>query len=552
MLLHIHIRNYAIISEADLTFSTHFSIITGETGAGKSILLGALGLLVGNRADYGVLSDPEQKCVVEGKFDIARFGFQALFAEEDVDYEPVTLIRREVLPGGKSRAFVNDTPVSLAFLKKLGEKLVDIHSQHQTLSLRDEDYQLEMLDGFAENTAALQQYRQTYQYWKALEKEIHMLEEGETRQNQEIEFKQYLFNELAEAGLEPGELTRCEDELKILGHADEIKAQLTLSINAFNEGDESILNQLNSIKSSLSRLATVGGEMEEVYNRLQQSLEELKDLERSMVRLENATENDPERLALVSARVDVLQQLLQKHKVQSVEDLIAIREQLETELLAYSHSGERLEQLRKEAEQKQADVRSQAHQISQVRQQAAGVLGKSIHALLAELEMPEAVFEITVEALPEPNIQGMNTVFFRFSANKGLPPQDLGKIASGGEISRLMLALKSVVSSKKNLPTIIFDEIDTGVSGLVADKVGNALAKMAARIQVIAITHLPQIAGKGDFHLKVMKDHGGSRTQSVILKLAPDERVDELAKMLSGAEVTPEARENARVLLGMK
>ena len=550
MITSLYIRNYALIQEQHVDLKEGLTIITGETGAGKSILLGALGLIVGQRADTKVLRDPEGKCIVEGTFALDRYNLRSFFEKRDLDFDPMTTIRREITPYGKSRAFVNDTPVSLQVLKELGLRLIDIHSQHQTLTLNSSGYRFQVVDAYAGLLEKVRDYRKQYQTFKDLENKLEDLKEQERRANLDRDYYEYQWNELEEASLKAGELSELEQKVETFEHAIEIKNKLSGVIEGLSGSDENLLSGLLQIRQQVDEAGRYHPGLGELGERLKSTFIELEDIS---AELENAQEEislDPEKAQEYTDRLDQINQLLQKHRVSSVEELITISGEIQDKLSKISSLAEEIGQLEAEISQQRNNLELLATKISGKRRKSAVLLEKEVREMLKSLAMPDARLNISFSATEELTPQGKDQLAFLFTANKGGQPQELSKVASGGELSRLMLTFKSILSRMTALPAIVFDEIDTGVSGDVADKMGNILKSMATEMQVISITHLPQIAGKGDHHFKVYKLIKKERTESLLQPLGPEDRLEEIAKMLSGKELTPAALENARELLG--
>ena len=547
----LYIKNYALIDELEIRFSGHFTIITGETGAGKSILLGALGLVAGNRADTQVLQDSEAKCVVEGEFVIKGLNLQAFFEEQDLDYDDTCLIRREILPNGKSRAFVNDTPVNISVLKAIGEKLIDIHSQHETLLLKDSLFQLDVVDAYAGTQSALRSYRVAFTGYRSSLRELARLKEEESRMKSELDFFRFQFDELEKAALRPNEKEELETELNKITHAEELKSALSQALGEMESDESGLVSRLVMIRNLLSKVAGISPGLASLSDRVQAAHIEMKDIASTLEEQAEQAEFDPQRQREVEERLDIIYTLEKKHRVHGTAELLRMKDEFETKIQEAGSVDEAIFRLESGIQLELGKLQSLADELHREREKAAAPLQKDILATLRVLGMPDASVEIRPELKADFGDYGKDEIRFLFSANKGVPPQELGKIASGGEISRFMLAVKAITSERKNLPTIIFDEIDTGVSGNIADKLGVVLRKMGAHQQVIAITHLPQIASKGDEHWKVAKKEKKGKVVSAIVQLTSEQRVQELAMMLSGEEVTREAMENARVLLGM-
>jgi len=551
MLQKLSIRNYALINELEISFSKGLTIITGETGAGKSILLGALALLLGNRADSASLSDKTKKCIVEGEFDVSSYKLEKFFIEHDLDFESKTTIRREISPEGKSRAFINDTPVNLAALKELGSRLIDIHSQHETLTLNNSSFQLMVVDSFAASGKLLASFRSDYNFYSVQADKLRLLKEQESKSKADLDYYQFLFNELNEAALKAGEQQELEKELEILNNSEEIKTALA-SASAMLDGDEnSLLSGITSVLSALQNAAKIFPEAGDVLNRVKSVSIELKDISSELDSLQLNVQFSPERIEIINDRLDLIYKLEQKHRVNSVEELIVVYNDIDSKLTGISSLEEEIQKLEKSVALLRIELFKKAAEISTLRKKAIPGIEKSIQKMLSDVGMKHAVLKVDLKPVPggEIRVTGYDQVQLLFSANKGIDYRELDKVASGGELSRLMLCIKALIAKHADLPTIIFDEIDTGVSGEIAHKVGNIVKDISKERQVIAITHLPQMAGKGEEHLFVYKETGPKITSTRIRKLSTPERVDEIAKMLSGEQPTKAAIENARELL---
>ncbi|MCW3101944.1 MAG: repair protein RecN [Bacteroidetes bacterium] len=549
MLKHLSVQNYALIDKLDVGLTDGLTIITGETGAGKSILLGALGLIAGSRADTQSLQDKTKKCIIEAAFGIKEYALEDFFKEHELDYEAVTTIRREINPEGKSRAFINDTPVTLNQLKELGERLIDIHSQHQTLSLNGTDFQLSVVDAFAKHDTLLEEYKQDFRSFKSLEKQLAELIEKEAQAKKDLDYFQFQFNELEDAGLKAGEQTGMEQELETLNNAEEIKSSLSKAAHSLNGGELNLLSSLGEIKALLNSMAKFKPEIAELSSRVNSTYIELKDIANEIESIEQEVVYDPKQIEILNDRLDAIYRLQQKHQVKTVEELITIKEEISNKLLDFSSLENEIEKTRAALDKLHKTLSAKAKTISENRKKVIPKIEKEIASLLASLSMPNAQLKISQSALETFSLSGSDKINFLFSANKGSDFKELNKVASGGELSRLMLSIKSLIAQLTALPTIIFDEIDTGVSGDVADKVGTIMNAMAAKMQVITITHLPQIASKGQSHLFVYKEDKNNKTYSNIKKLDADERIQEVAKMLSTGTPTAAAINNAKELL---
>lgn len=549
MLLKLSVRNYALIRTLDIEFENGLTIITGETGAGKSILLGALSLILGTRADTGVLLDKSEKCIVEGSFRVDDYDLESFFENYGLDYETTSILRREINPAGKSRAFINDTPVTINVLKELGDRLIDIHSQHQTLMLNNNLFQLNLIDSFAGTTARKTEYRTVYNNYLKLRKEYREEKELADRNKADLEYHQFQLTQLDEANLKPDEQPELEKEQEMLEHAGDIRLALGQSAELFTKDGISVMGMLREIKTNLSRIKSFLPDGESLYSRCESSYIELDDLSAEIDRLASTIEDDPARLSFVSDRLDTIYSLMQKHRVNDLKELIARREELRELVKSISTAGERLEELSVKMEKEHSALQKIADDISQKRTGVLPEIEKKVTELLKQLGMPNARFRVVLTRLPDFSPSGIDQADLLFSANRQVAPENLAKTASGGELSRVMLSLKSLLTKYNNLPTIIFDEIDSGVSGEVADKVGQILAGMGKYMQVVNITHLPQVASRGARHYHVYKDDDRDATLTRVKLLSPEERIMEVARLLSGSEVTEAAIRNARELL---
>lgn len=549
MLQTLHIENYALIRETDIRFGGGFVAITGETGAGKSIMLGALGLLLGQRADAAVLAEKERKCVVEAVFDVSGLALEPLFREADVDYDDRLILRREILPSAKSRAFVNDTPVQLPFLKQLGARIIDIHSQHQTLTLADSSYRMELLDTLAGGRERAA-YAEAFGRYASLKRDLEELTSAEARNRKEQDYLQFQFDELAEARLADDEQQALEEESQLLAHAEAVREGLaTAAAMLDDDTEQSVLARLRQAKAALAHVAEYHKEAADLLARVDSSLIELDDVDNTLLSAADGVTYSPERQQEVDERLALLYRLEKKHGVDDVAGLIAIRDELDVKLQAIATLDDRIKEQMEQVDKAFAEVQKAADRLSAARGKAAELLSKGILPTLHELGMPEARFVVELSPTATYGPNGHDAVAFLFNANRGGELRDLGKVASGGELSRLMLAVKSMHTSRSLLPTIIFDEIDTGVSGDIAGAVGRIMCRMAQSMQVVAITHLPQIAAKAQQHMKVFKVTDDKRTVSCIKELATDERVTEVAVMLSSDPPTKAALQTAKELM---
>jgi DNA repair protein RecN (Recombination protein N) len=549
MLISLKISNYALIEELHMNPDSSFTIITGETGAGKSILLGALGLILGQRADLNALKDPSKKCIIEAHFQVENYNLQSIFEAFDLDYEALTIIRREITPNGKSRAFVNDTPVNLSQLKDLGEHLVDIHSQHHTISLNDNSFQLKVVDALAENKSNLIDYKKEYSTYKKLKKQLNEKEQSINQAKTEESFLQFQFDELDQLQLKEKEDEELEAEQDALEHVEDTKLQMSNALHLLKEQDESAIESLRAVKSALSEASKHNKIAEELLVRFKSVFIELEDIVDELDQENEELIYDPERLEFIRARLSSLYNLQKKHHFGSVAELIQLKNELEQKLLEISNFDDDVDQLKKSLSTSESRLKEKAENLTKNRKAAQPKLEAEVKSILDRLGMQNAVLTLEFETLSHYSENGAEEVKFLFTANKGLEKRELSKVASGGELSRLMLAIKSILARKEKMPTIIFDEIDTGVSGEIADKVGEILKSMSQELQIISITHLPQMAAKGNSHLKVYKEDIDGETRSFIKVLNQEQRVEELAKMLSGSKTTTAAIDNAKALL---
>lgn len=551
MLKRLAISNYALIDNLDISFSNTLNILTGETGAGKSIILGALSLILGQRAEGKYFFNQQKKCVIEGTFLVKSFHLNDFFKENDLDYEQETVLRREISSDGKSRAFINDTPVNLATLKKLGEQLIDIHSQHATLEINNEDFQLLVIDTIADNRAILENYNSTYKGYRQAQTKLKELISQSEQSKSDLDYFQFQFDELEKANLSEDEQAQLEQEQDALTHAEEIKRSLILAIGILNEQDSAVITKLKEAATSLGNAERYDPEIKDLHERLNSSLIEVKDILSEIERIEQHSSVDESRLEEVNQRLDLLYTLQKKHRVSSNLELITLRNQLTDKLNSILFADEDIEKLRQELDDIYLKLLDFSEQVHQSRMASIPHVEQTVKATLHEVGMPNAVLQISNERLPEGKFElnGTDQIKFLFTANKGQVPLPMSKVASGGELSRLMLSIKSLIAVHTALPTIIFDEIDTGISGEVALKVGSIMEKLSENMQVIAITHLPQIAARGNAHYTVYKDEHSDTTHTNIRQISSDERVMELAKMLSGNNPGESAILNARELL---
>ena len=551
MLRSLYIQNYALIEKLDITFERGFSVITGETGAGKSIILGAIGLLLGQRADVKAIRLGASKCVIEAQFDISAYGMQAFFEENDLEYDAECILRRDVYASGKSRAFINDTPVSLAQMKELGEQLIDVHSQHQNLLLNTEGFQLNVLDLLAHDEADLQTYQTLYKDWRQAERDLEKLKAEAEKNREDEDYLRFQLEQLEEAQLTSGEQDELEEEAEMLAHAEDIKAGLYEAGQTLNADEGGMLGLLRDCQNNMSNLREVYAPAGELAERLDSVYIELKDIAREIEDREETIEFNPERLNTVNERLNLLYTLEQKHRVDTVDELLALQESYAAKLAGITSSDEDIERLQERCVDLFKQVEAQAGVLTEARKRAAQEVERQMASRLIPLGMPNVRFQVEMGVRKEPGIHGMDTVNFLFSANKNGVLQNISSVASGGEIARVMLSVKAMIAGAVKLPTIVFDEIDTGVSGEIADRMADIMQEMGDNDrQVISITHLPQIAARGRVHYKVYKQDNEKETNSHIRRLTDEERVEEIAHMLSGATLTDAALNNARALLG--
>ena len=549
MLKQLHINNYALIDELNVSFESGFNVITGETGAGKSILLGALGFALGDRADTNVLYDKEKKCVVEAQFVLTDETLKPLFEENDLDFETECIFRRELNPQKKSRAFINDTPVASQTMKEIGNQLVDIHSQHDSLLLTDADFQLKLLDEIAQNSELLAEYQSEYSHYNALKRKLNELKEVATKNTAENDYLKFQLDELDKADLKEGEYADIEQTLNVMENAEEIKTLLVTANGLLDNSENAILGQVNELTSTLQRMKHLLPDTEELSGRIENLKVELKDIAYDLRRKEDETQFDEGQLQSLQERYDLLNRLMMKHHLNDFEALISLRDSLKERVNAFENIDETIAKAEKELKESEKKLSKLSLTLHNKRCQAASAFGEKVTALVQQLAMPFAQFQVNVETQNSFSSNGSDEIRFLFSANKGIAVDDLRRVASGGELSRLMLSIKSAVSDYNYIPTLIFDEIDTGVSGEVAAKIGSIMRQMGHSLQLISITHLPQVASRAEHHYFIFKDNEGSRTQSHIRVLNAEERVTEIAKMLSNDKVTPEALRAAEVLL---
>ena len=553
MLKHLYIKNFTLIDTLDIELHPGFSVITGETGAGKSIILGAIGLLLGQRADSKTIKQGADKCVIEAHFDLSRYNMESFFTENDIEYDlDDCIVRRELTASGKSRAFINDTPVQLSMLKELGDRLMDIHSQHQNLLLNKQDFQLNVVDILADDSKELDAYRQTFSEYRKAEQELSQLREDIERNRQNVDFLQFQYQELSSANLKEGELEELEQKSDTMTHSEDIKSALYEADSAFQDEDNGIIRSLRSSISALNGISKVFPDAKELTERMDSAYIELKDIASEISDHLEDIDFDPSELDSVNNRLDKLYDLQKKYRAETIEELITTRDDLQEKLNNIENSDEALESLQASVAKLKADIEKKADALTKLRTKAAQKIEKDMQSRLVPLGMPNVRFSISITK-EQPGTYGQDKVAFLFSANTSTPLQPVSQVASGGEIARVMLSLKAMISGAVKLPTIIFDEIDTGVSGKIAEKMAEIMQEMGNNErQVISITHLPQIAALGSTHYKVSKEETAQGTTTSMTMLTPDERVREIAQMLSGSDVSDAAIQNAKELLKVK
>lgn len=549
MLTTLTIKNYALIDQLQVSFRNGLTIITGETGAGKSILLGGLSLILGKRADLNSVKNPSEKCVIEATFDIANYNLKPLFKSEDLDYEHQTIIRREILSSGKSRAFINDTPVNLNSLQVLGDRLLDIHSQHQTLQLTNDDFQFQVIDALAKNNDILINYTDGLKKFRSLQSELKSLQNQKSEAIKEFDYHSFLLNELEEAKLTIGEMIALDDEYETLNNVEDIKQRLSHSNQLLNNEDVGAIRSLTEVKQQFAKLSNYGSAYNTIFERINANLIELDDIFTEIERLQEQIEADPNRLEIVNTRLQLLHNLMLKHSAVDESELIEIRESLSKKITDTENLDVNILQKETEIKNIKTQLDTNSKTIHDNRRKVIPQLAEQLETLLSELGMPNAKFNIQLHPTETFFNNGTDELEFLFSANKGGNFNELKKAASGGELSRIMLAIKFILSKYMQLPTIMFDEIDTGVSGEISNKMASIMQQMSKSMQVFTITHLPQIAAKGDTHYKVFKEDVDEVTQTQLKKLNEDERIVEIAQMLGGAQLSNSAIAHAKQLL---
>jgi len=551
MLKSLYIKNYALIDSLEMDFESGFSVITGETGAGKSIILGALSLILGQRADTKSIKQGENKCIIEGLFDVSAYDFKNFCEETGIEYDPDSYtLRREILATGKSRAFINDSPVSLNDLKALGNLLIDIHSQHQNLVLGDSRFQMQVVDILAGTGTLLKEYKDTFRKFRQTEKKLNELKYQAARSKEDEDYFRFQYDALNEARLTDGEQEELEQELRELSHSEDIKSSLYKIYTILSDDDRGIVAALKEGVNTAYILKGIYTNSESIIQRLESAYIDLKDLSTETERYAEDVEFNPERLAFIDERLDLIYSLQQKHRVTTVADLLRLHKNLEEKISNIDSYDQRIEELQNELNKIEEQMLELAENLSIKRKEAIPAIEKKLIQKVAYLGMPNVRFECLIERKSYPDSSGIDDLQFLFSANRNVPLQPVAEVASGGEISRVMLCLKSMIAGATALPSIIFDEIDTGVSGEIADKMGQIMQDFGREMQVIAITHLPQIAAKGETHYFVYKADEGDTTTTNLRRLSEDERIKELAQMLSGSQITQAAIDNAKVMLG--
>lgn len=549
MLTNLTIKNYALIDELNVSFNTGLTIITGETGAGKSILLGGLSLILGKRADLSQVKDNSRKCIIEATFDIAKYNLKSVFKTEDLDYDAQTIIRREILPSGKSRAFINDTPVNLDSLQILAERLLDIHSQHQTLQLTNDNFQFQVIDALANNEEHIVLYRAFLKEFKQLKTELLLLQENKNTALKELDYHSFLLKELEDAKLISGELELLEAEYDTLNNVEDIKERLAASYQILNNEEVGIISNLTEIKNQFSKLADYSPQYYSIFERIESSLIEIDDVRSEIEILQEGLDANPNRLEQVNSKLQVIHNLLQKHTASDVEELLQIKQELGSKVFETENLDTLISEKEDTLNALEAKLVSECESIHENRTAIIPKLTSQLESILSTLGMPNAKFNIQLEPANAFLNNGSDDLQFLFSANKGGQFNELKKAASGGELSRIMLAIKSILSKYTQLPTIMFDEIDTGVSGEISNKMAMIMQQMSKSMQVFTITHLPQIAAKGDSHFKVYKEDINNVTQTQLQQLNPNDRIVEIAQMLGGTDVSSSAIAHAKELL---
>ncbi len=549
MLTKLAVSNYALISNLEVEFHSGLNSVTGETGAGKSIILGALGLILGNRADLSVLKNRDEKCIVEGVFDVENYEIQPFFDENDLDYDKLTILRREITPSGKSRAFINDTPVNLKTMRELGLQLIDIHSQHQNLEPGNRKFQLNLVDTVAGTEKILSEYRGMYQHFNSLKKNLDALIEKNEKERADLDYWQFQFNQIDEAMLQENEQEELESELEQLTHAEEIKSAFSEVQQFLDDERFSVVQQIKESHKKLESIQNYISEVPALAQRLQSSLLELKDILDETERLAETVEYNPARIEQVNDRLNLIYSLQQKHHVNTVQELIQLKNSFDKKINQVTGYDDEIRSMKADLEKQRTNLEDKALELRMARKKSFGKIEKTVLGDLRQLGMPKSRLEVVHEALPDFSTNGKDAVSFLFSANVDIAPAEISKMASGGEMSRLMLAIKNLLRTSRALPTIVFDEIDSGVSGEIALKMGNILKDFSITTQIINITHLPQVAAKGNAHFLVYKYEENGKTFTSIRQLGENERVEELAKMVGGENLTDTTLKTAQELL---
>lgn len=549
MLVSLEIKNYAIIQHVNIQFGKGLNIITGETGAGKSILVGALGLALGNRADTKVLYAEDEKCVVEAVFEISQYNLNVFFEENDIDFEYKTIIRREITANGKSRAFVNDTPVTLEVLKSLAEKLINLTSQHETQQLNKENYQIDILDAVGANETLLLNYKTAFSLYKTTLKKLATLKSEQEQLQKDYDYNQFQFDEIANANLDDININEIEQELNSLNNAETIQAKLIGVVKLLDEDEINTLQLLNEAYLQLKEIAKFNKEFETLAERINSSIIEIEDIKSEAQTIANQTEFDEEKIEMLTETLNTAHKLMRKHNVDSIADLMQLKNDFETKLLSFNNNTNQLNKLEKEVLNQEQNLKQLAQKLHESRVQAGKNAKKEIEATLTKVGMPNAVFDVNISAKKDYTSTGNDQVQFMFNANKGFALQPLNKIASGGEMSRVMLSIQALLAKNTALPTLIFDEIDTGISGETAAKVADVFTKISTKHQLIAITHLPQIAAKAQHHLFIYKSENEGKTTTKIALLNEEKHITAIARMLSGEKISEESLSNAKQLI---
>lgn len=549
MLRQLSIKNYALIDDLNVTFGPGFTTITGETGAGKSILLGGLSLVLGKRADLSVLQDKDRKCIIEAEFSLENYGLKPFFKIHELDYDSHTILRREILPGGKSRAFINDTPATLDVVSQLGKRLVDVHSQHQTLQLTEHDFQLKVIDALASNAGVLNDYKKVLEQYQKTSRELSELVDLQHNAIKEQDYNTFLFNELEAADLSTGMLEELEEQYEQLSNVETIMEQLAAGHRIMSDEQVGILSMMAGLRQATAKLASYGMQYAQLNDRIQSVFLEVSDVSEEIQRLHESVEANPQLLETVNAKLRMLFDLRKKHAAADVAELLAIKETLEEKIRATEHLDEDIAQKKQLLASLEEDLTRKAAVLSERRKEVAPGLKGRLEQALVGLGMPNAGFKIEVQAASSFRGNGKDDLTFLFSANKGTDYGDLKKVASGGELSRIMLTIKAILAQYEQLPTMMFDEIDTGVSGEISNNMGEIMYQMSKHMQIFSITHLPQVASKGDQHFKVYKEDDKHSTHTKMKALNEDERVVELAEMLGGKSLSESAMAHARELL---